>query len=113
MRPISYSLFLVTLLITSAVFAHTPVCRCVLNDNKIECEGGFHDGSDAVDVTMRVVSHGGEALATGKLDRQSRFTTLLPDIPFYILMDVGPGEMFEVDWRDIVGMDQQRFGTTK
>ena len=28
-------------------------------------------------------------------------------------MDAGPGEVFEVDWRDIVGIDGQRFETTE
>lgn len=51
-------------------------------------------------------------LADGVLDARSRFNTPLPGQPFYILMDAGPGEMFEVDWRDVVGIDQQHFEVT-
>lgn len=97
------------LLCSATVYAHTPVCRCELNAGRIDCEGGYHDGSSAVDVTMRVIAYGGKTLATGKLDDASRFNTALPSQPFYILMDVGPGEVFEVDWTDIEGMESQYF----
>ena len=107
--------FLVTLalLCSAMVYAHTPVCRCELNDERIDCEGGYHDGSSAIDVTMRVFAYDGQPLATGKLDGASRFSTQLPNQPFYILMDLGPGEVFEVDWRDIKGLDGQHFATTE
>lgn len=96
------------LLCSAAVHAHMPVCRCELKGDRIECQGGYHDGSSAVDVTMRVIAYNGQPLATGKLDTASRFRTALPDQPFYILMDVGPGEVFEVDWRDIHGIAPDR-----
>ncbi len=101
------------LLCSGIVYAHTPVCRCELNGDRIDCEGGYHDGSSAVDETMRVIAYSGSPLATGKLDAESRFSTPLPTQPFYILMDVGPGEVFEVDWRDIEGMDSGHFATTE
>lgn len=97
------------LLCSALLHAHTPVCRCELNGNRIDCEGGYHDGSSAADVTMRVIAYTGETLAIGKLDAASRFSTPLPSQPFYILMDVGPGEAFEVDWRDIHGMTANLF----
>lgn len=101
----------VALFCSAAVYAHTPVCRCEFNDGQIDCKGGFHDGSGAADVTMRVIAYTGESLVTGKLDDTSRFSTALPSQPFYILMDVGPGEVFEVDWTDIEGMERQHFQT--
>lgn len=100
-------------LASAVVYAHTPVCRCEMNGDRIDCEGGYHDGSSAVDETMRVIAYNGATLAMGKLDNASRFSTPLPSQPFYILMDVGPGEAFEVDWRDIVGMDSEYFATTE
>ena len=65
-----------------------------------------------VQVGDRVLAYSGETLADGVLDARSRFNTPLPGQPFYILMDAGPGEMFEVDWRDVVGIDQQHFDVT-
>lgn len=38
-----------------------------------------------------------------------RFT--LPDQPFYLLMDAGPGHVFEVDWKDIDGINPELFAT--
>jgi len=100
------------LMCSVAVYAHTPVCRCELNGNQVTCQGGYHDGSKAVGVTMRVIAYSGEALAAGELDSASRFNTALPEQPFYILMDAGPGEVFEVDWQDIVGMAGDQFAAT-
>lgn len=103
----------VTLLYSAMGYAHMPVCRCDLKGDRIDCEGGYHDGSGAVDVTMRVIAYGGGSLATGKLNKASRFSIGLPNQPFYILMDVGPGEIFEVDWRDIEGIEGRHFATTE
>lgn len=103
------SLAALVFLACAMVYAHTPVCRCELNGDRIDCEGGYHDGSSAAEETMRVIAYNGATLATGKLDTASRFSTPLPSQPFYILMDVGPGEVFEVDWRDIHGMTANLF----
>ncbi|MFV0278246.1 MAG: hypothetical protein ACK5HY_13825 [Parahaliea sp.] len=94
---------------SAMVYAHTPVCRCELHGKQVDCEGGYHDGSGAADVTMRVIAYNGATLVTGKLDTASRFSTPLPGQPFYILMDVGPGEVFELDWRDIHGIAADLF----
>lgn len=101
------------MLLPSLASAHTPVCRCTLNAQTILCEGGYHDGSGASDITMRVISYHGETLASGELNAQHQFITPLPGQPFFILMDVGPGEMFEVDWKDIYGMDRQHFAPSQ
>ncbi|MGC4027632.1 MAG: hypothetical protein QM696_01985 [Steroidobacteraceae bacterium] len=84
--------------------AHTPVCVCTLQDGQIVCKGGFHDGSRAQGVRIDVIAYDETLLVTGKLDAQSRFAFARPDRPFYVLMDVGPGEIAEVDWTDIAGL---------
>ncbi|MFV0278904.1 MAG: hypothetical protein ACK5HY_17230 [Parahaliea sp.] len=99
------------LLCSATALAQIPVCHCRLDQGLISCEGAYKDGSRAEDVAMRVMTYGGETLHSGRLDRQSRFGAPLPDQPFYILMDAGPGEMFEVDWRDIEGLAEQHFRT--
>lgn len=105
-------LLLGAMLCATAAQAHTPVCRCQLEAQQISCQGGYDDGSSADGITMRVLAYSGETLADGVLDTRSRFSTPLPGQPFYILMDAGPGEMFEIDWRDVVGIDQQHFEVT-
>ncbi|RGP56107.1 hypothetical protein [Pseudomonas abyssi] len=105
-------LLLGALLCATAAQAHTPVCRCQLEAQQISCQGGYDDGSSADGIAMRVLAYSGETLADGVLDTRSRFSTPLPGQPFYILMDAGPGEMFEIDWRDVAGIDQQHFEVT-
>ncbi|MFK4751782.1 hypothetical protein [Oceanobacter antarcticus] len=104
-----FTLLPIVLVYSSVVYAHTPVCQCQLQENQVICEGGYHDGSEAVGVTMTVLTYHGVTLANGKLDKASRFHFELPASPFYVLMDAGPGEMFEVDWSDIPGIDKHRF----
>lgn len=102
-------LLLCALVCTSAVYAHTPVCRCQLNGEQIDCEAGYHDGSDAAGESMRLMSYSGEVLAEGELDEQSRFSVAMPKQAFYLLLDIGPGEVFEVDWRDVIGIAADSF----
>lgn len=107
------ALILITAMFASQLaLSHTPVCRCQLAGQEVHCQGGYHDGSDAVDVTITVHSYGGNTLAAGKLNRDSQFHFALPHQAFYILMDAGPGEMFEVDWQDIDGIAPSHFQTS-
>lgn len=102
-------LFFSTLLLCLTAYAHTPVCRCSLTDNQVICEGRFHDGSEAVGTPMTVISYQEQEIAHGELDKDSHFRVPLPDQAFYILMDAGPGEMVEVDWKDIHGIGKNPF----
>ena len=102
-------LFLITAFCCTVAFAHTPVCECKLKGRQVICEGAYHDGSGATGVTMAVMGYDGISLATGVLDRQSRYQFDLPTVPFYLLMDAGPGEIFEVDWRDISDINWNQF----
>lgn len=106
-----FIIFILALFTVVATWAHTPVCRCELEGQKVQCEGGYHDGSEAAGVSMKVITYNGQILATGQLSKQSRFDFTLPSQPFYVLMDVGPGEMFEVDWRDIHGIGKSTSAT--
>ncbi|MGC3982072.1 MAG: hypothetical protein QM808_12495 [Steroidobacteraceae bacterium] len=94
-----------TLMYASFAQAHTPVCVCKQQAGQITCEGGYHDGSRAQGVRIDVIAYDETILFTGKLDARSRFAFAMPSQPFYVLMDVGPGEMAEIDWKDIVGID--------
>lgn len=104
---------LFALFISMPVLAHTPVCSCQVNANKVQCEGGFHDGSTATETKMNVIAYSGEPLINGELNKASRFSFELPTQPFYIVMDVGPGEMFELDWQDILNMKKNHFSQSE
>lgn len=100
---------LVLLLITPPLLAHTPVCRCELRQQQITCTGAYDDGSSASDVTLRVILHDGTILHNSVLDKHSQFRFTLPQKPFYVLMDAGPGEMVDIEWQDIKGMPAHHF----
>lgn len=99
-----FSALIVTLLLCGQAIAHTPVCRCELTGTDITCTGQFHDGSAANGVAMTVLDYDNTILKHSKLDAHSRLTFPQPTRPFYIIMDAGPGEMFEVDWKDVQGL---------
>ena len=99
-----FSALIVTLLLCGPAIDHTPVCRCELTGTDITCTGQFHDGSAANGIAMTVLDYDNTILVNDKLDKQSRLQFPLPKQPFYIIMDAGPGEMFEVDWKDVKGL---------
>ncbi|MCW8355876.1 MAG: hypothetical protein ACPGRG_04820 [Marinomonas sp.] len=94
------------LLASNAVLAHYPYCQCHVDGQEIVCLGGFSDGSDAVGVTVDVISYNEEILVPGQFNNQSTMHFPLQKGEFYVLLDAGPGHTFEVDWRDIEGLDQ-------
>lgn len=92
------------LTLSASALAHTPVCVCKQQDDGIVCEGGYSDGSHANGVRIDVIAYDETVLVSGQLDERSRFRFARPARPFYVLLDAGPGETAEVDWRDIPGM---------
>lgn len=98
--------FLIFLLFSGITLAHTPVCRCELEDSDVIYIGQFHDGSEAADIPITVFDANNLPLIEGQFNKQSRFLFTIPQPPFYIIMDAGPGEMFEVDSRDILGIEK-------
>lgn len=103
MIRISLMVFLV--LLGTAAFAHSPVCVCKRQATQVVCVGGFADDSTAVGTRIDVIDYDETVLLSGELNKQSRFVFTVPKKPFYVLMDAAPGEMFEVDWTDIEGLN--------
>lgn len=98
-------------LTSAAAWAHVPVSRCALQaDNWVECQTRYDDDSIAADILMGLYSHENILLSSGRSDAQGVFRFELPDQPFYVLMDAGPGHVFEVDWRDIDGITKAAMG---
>ncbi len=82
--------------------AHEPIAKCsAIDAATIRCKGGYGHGEGAPGTTMDVISHTGEVLVAGKLDRNSTLTFTRPDQPFYVLFDVGPGHQAVVEHDEI------------
>lgn len=111
MMPKSFvaAALLAGLLISELAAAHVPIARCALANGQVQCTAMYDDGSKAENVLMNVYSYNNEVLLSGKADRKGLFDFTPPRQPFYVLMDDGPGHVFEVDWRDITGLDDAWF----
>ncbi|MDH0293409.1 hypothetical protein N7414_30185 [Pseudomonas sp. GD04087] len=101
-----YSALLLGLAASTSALAHAPFCECTaLDAETIRCVGGFTDGSAAPGVTLDVLSATNhKVLLPGKLGADSSLTFKRPGEDFYILFDVGPGYMVEVDPSEIKGI---------
>ncbi|QEY70316.1 hypothetical protein [Pseudomonas denitrificans (nom. rej.)] len=101
---LKFSAILLGLSASASALAHAPYCECTaLDAQTIRCVGGFTDGSAAPGVTLDVMSSDNQVLIPGKLGADSSLTFKRPSGDFYILFDVGPGYMVEVDPSEIKG----------
>lgn len=97
MKSKYYPLTFGLLLWSVAVFAHHPFGECRQIDRKtIRCTGGF-DQKPVPGLRIDVLDEQDRILIRGKLDAQASFTFEKPAVPFYVLMDAGPGQVVEID----------------
>lgn len=90
---------------SASALAHAPFCECqALDAETIRCVGGFSDGSAAPGVTLDVMSADHKVLIPGQLGADSSLTFKRPSEDFYVLFDVGPGYMVEVEPSEIKGL---------
>jgi hypothetical protein len=89
------------LMFSASALAHNPICECkAIDAGQIKCTGGFSDGSGAPGVTLDVIGYE-TILVPGRLGADSTLTFKKPDTEFYVLFDVGPGHVVEIDQADI------------
>lgn len=96
-------LWALILLIAPPALAHGPVARCQAQGERIACTGAFADGESAKGLAVDVIGYDEQLLVSGKFDKESRFSFARPVGEFYVLVDAGPGETFEIDYKDIAG----------
>lgn len=90
------------LMFSASALAHNPMCECkAIDARQIKCTGGFSDGSGAPGVTLDVIGYDETILVSGKLGADSTLTFRQPETEFYVLFDVGPGHVVEIDQADI------------
>lgn len=82
--------------------AHSPLCSCYDSGGKIQCEGGFSDGSSASGVKMRVVDAKGAAVVNGAMDKNGNFEFKKPQGAYKVIFDGGPGHSITIDSKNIV-----------
>ncbi|SNR79891.1 hypothetical protein SAMN05192560_1142 [Methylobacillus rhizosphaerae] len=98
---------LLLLLDSTATWAHEvhiPIGKCWVEARDIICEGGESDGHPLPDALVEVIGYDEKTFLSGKLDDHSRISFKRPQCEFYILIDAGPGQVIEIDWKDIKGI---------
>ncbi|MBW7900701.1 MAG: hypothetical protein H3C26_04450 [Rhodocyclaceae bacterium] len=101
MNAIPYALAAGLLLAAAPALAHHPFGECAhLNPETIRCSGGF-DEKPLPGLRIDVLDDEDKILVRGELDAQASFTFPRPAVPFYVLIDAGPGQVMEIDDREV------------
>jgi hypothetical protein len=89
-------------LFVGTAWAHPPFCICkTIDATTIRCEGGFADGTGVSGVRLDVVRYDESIVLQTSFGADSTVSFRKPDGEFYILFDAGPGQSFDVDFKDI------------
>jgi hypothetical protein len=89
-------------LFIGAAWAHPPFCVCKMIDaTTVGCEGGFADGTGVPGVRLDVVRYDESIILQTSFGIDSTVSFRKPDGEFYMLFDAGPGQSFDVDYKDI------------
>ncbi len=92
---------LLTLLISTGLFAHTPLLSCMdEGDGTVTCEGGFSDGSSAGGVIFRVEQNG-KVLVQTKLNASSEMNFKKPNGEYVAIFDAGAEHVVKIKSQNI------------
>ncbi len=101
LKPTAVILAAMSLFAVSAS-AHPPFCVCKMIDaTTVRCEGGFANGTGVPGVKLDVIRYDESVVLETTFGADSTVTFKRPDGEFYILFDAGPGNSFDVDYKDI------------
>jgi hypothetical protein len=89
-------------LFAGSASAHPPFCICKMADaTTVRCEGGFADGTGVPGVRLDVIRYDETVALETKFGADSTVSFKRPEGEFYVLFDAGPGQSFDVDYKDI------------
>lgn len=89
------------LVVATTVQAHAPALRCELNEDQVQCNGSYSDGSSTAGVPIQVFDYNDILLFEGQLDQDDRIIFPKPEGEYYVKFNDGPGHIVEVDYNDI------------
>jgi hypothetical protein len=73
----------------------------MIDATTVHCEGGFADGTGVPGVRLDVVRYDESIILQTSFKADSTVSFKKPDGEFYLLFDAGPGQSFDVDYKDI------------
>lgn len=92
---------LLILLVSTGLFAHTPLLSCMdEGDGSITCEGGFSDGASAGGVSFRVEKDG-KMIVQKKLNSTSEVSFKKPTGDYIAIFDAGSGHVVRIKSKNI------------
>ena len=78
------------------VMAHTLLMSVnFIDSDQIEVEGAFSTGGPTPGVEMRLEAANGRVIETKKANEHGIATFVVPDEPYYIILDAGQGHLIE------------------
>jgi hypothetical protein len=95
-RSLRYTIALLSLLLSGAIWAHTLLLAINVNDDRtITVEGMFSSGDPAANVEIRLEATSGEVLSVKTADKDGKATFNQPSQPYYVVLDGGQGHIVE------------------
>ncbi|MGF1727873.1 hypothetical protein [Photobacterium nomapromontoriensis] len=85
------------LLSSSAAQAHFPLMSCWLEADKVICQAGYSDGSEAVDYAVEMFDYDDNLVKRVMTDKRSIAEFAMPETDFYLVFDAGHENPVEVD----------------
>ncbi|PSW20310.1 hypothetical protein C9I98_09685 [Photobacterium sanctipauli] len=82
---------------SSAVYAHFPLMSCWLESDKVICQAGYSDGSEAIDYDVDMFDYDDNLIDRVTTDKRSMVEFAMPDTDFYLVFDAGHENPVEVD----------------
>lgn len=77
--------------------AHFPLMSCHLIQDKVICQAGYSDGSNAIDYDVKMYDYDDNLIAKQTTDKRSIAEFSHPKMDFYLVFDAGHENPVEVD----------------
>ncbi|PSU36074.1 hypothetical protein [Photobacterium lutimaris] len=102
MKNFSKSVFLGAVAVVGFVsvgtaHAHFPLMSCWLAADKVICQAGYSDGSEAVDYAVEMFDYDDNLMERAMTDKRSIAEFTMPEDDFYLVFDAGHESPVEVD----------------
>ncbi|MGF1734454.1 MULTISPECIES: hypothetical protein [Photobacterium] len=81
----------------STAHAHFPLMSCWLEADKVICQAGYSDGSEAVDYAVEMFDYDDNLMERVMTDKRSIVEFSMPEDDFYLVFDAGHESPVEVD----------------
>lgn len=86
-----------SLMNVGSAYAHFPLMSCWFEAEKVVCQAGYSDGSEAVDYDVEMFDYDDNLINRVTTDKRSIAEFSVPEDDFYLVFDAGHESPVEVD----------------